>query len=144
MYRRTGQTGTVVAMPRNARGDGAVSNRQTAGLDQYIEYLWDHNGSDLLLTAGAAPLARIDGRLQPVEGTEPLTPEEVEKLTFGALPKEAHERFTAGKEIDFSFGWGGKARFRANAFHQRRSVALAVRMIPFEIPSFEDLGLPKI
>ena len=121
-----------------------MSDRQTAGLDDYMSFLWDHNGSDLLLTAGAPPLARIDGSLRPVDGAEPLTSEDVEKLTLGVLPKEAHARFREGKEVDFSFGWGGKARFRANAFHQRRSVALAVRMIPFEIPTFDELGLPKI
>src|SRR5688500_10983571 len=121
-----------------------MTKDQAAVLDQYMAYLWEHNGSDLLLTAGAPPLARIDGRLRPIEGTEPLAAEEVERLTLGVLPKEAHARFKEGKEVDFSFGWGGKARFRANAFHQRRSVALAVRMLPFEIPSFEDLGLPKI
>jgi twitching motility protein PilT len=131
-------------MPRNARGDGAVTNRQAADFDLFMAYLWEHNGSDLLLTAGAPPLARIDGRLHPVEGAAELTTEEVEKLTLGVLPKEAHVRFREGKEVDFSFGWGGKARFRANAFHQRRSVALSVRMIPFEIPTFDDLGLPPI
>ena len=111
-------------------------------MDALLGYLWDHNGSDLLLTAGTKPLARIDGALQPIEGAGELTSEEVEQLTLSMLPKEAHERFKAGKEIDFSFGFEGKARFRANAFHQRRSVALAVRMIPFEIPTFEQLGLP--
>ncbi|MDQ3757256.1 MAG: type IV pilus twitching motility protein PilT [Actinomycetota bacterium] len=121
-----------------------MSSRQVVGLDQYISYLWDHNGSDLLLTAGAPPLARVDGRLRPIPGTEPLSGEGVEKLTLEVLPADAHEGFKAGKEIDFSFGWGGKARFRANAFHQRRSVALSVRMIPFDIPSFDDLGLPAI
>ncbi|HEX2040246.1 MAG TPA: PilT/PilU family type 4a pilus ATPase, partial [Acidimicrobiales bacterium] len=121
-----------------------MTKSQAGALDDYMTYLWERNGSDLLLTAGAPPLARVDGRLRRIEGAAPLSDADVEKLTLAVLPKEAHARFEEGKEIDFSFGWAGKARFRANAFHQRRSVALAVRMIPFDIPTFEDLGLPPI
>ena len=113
-------------------------------LDGFLSYLWDRNGSDLLFTADSPPLARIDGSLYPVDDTDPLTGEDVAALVKALLPKEQHDVFVQGREIDFSFGWEGKARFRANAFHQRRNVALSIRLIPFEIPTFDDLGLPPI
>ncbi|HVF74902.1 MAG TPA: type IV pilus twitching motility protein PilT [Acidimicrobiales bacterium] len=121
-----------------------MTTRAAATLDKYLAYLWDNSGSDLLLTAGAPPLARVDGALAPIPGTEPLDGATIEKLTAGVMPQEHHERFRTGREVDFSFSWEGKARFRANAFHQRRTVALAVRLIPFAIPSFEELGLPAV
>ena len=121
-----------------------MTTRAAATFDKYLAYLWDHEGSDLLLTAGAPPLARIDGAIGPIPDTDPLDGETIEKLTTSVLPPEHQERFRTGKEVDFSFSWEGKARFRANAFHQRRTVALAVRLIPFAIPSFEELGLPAI
>lgn len=121
-----------------------MTTRAAAGFDKYLAYLWDHNGSDLLLTAGAPPLARIDGAIAPIPDTEPLDGDTIAKLTASILPQEHHEHFRTGKEVDFSFGWEGKARFRANAFHQRRTVALAVRLIPFAIPGFEQLGLPAV
>jgi twitching motility protein PilT len=111
-------------------------------IDQYLEVLWDRRASDLLLTAGAPPLLRIDGMLTPMTGLAALLPEEVERIVLGILSEDMATRFQADKEIDFSFNWRSLARFRANAFFQRGSCGLAVRAIPFEIPSFQDLGLP--
>ena len=113
-------------------------------IDQYLEVLWDRKASDLLLTAGAPPLLRIDGMLTPMAGLAALLPEEVERMVLGILSEDMAARFQADKEIDFSFNWRSLARFRANAFFQRGSCGLAVRAIPFEIPSFQDLGLPPV
>jgi twitching motility protein PilT len=62
----------------------------------------------------------------------------------GVLAGELWEAFLAEREIDFSFNWEGQARFRANAYHQRGSVALSLRLIPYRIPSFDDLRLPAV
>jgi twitching motility protein PilT len=76
-------------------------------------------------------------------GVDPLTNIEVERCVSSMLTEDLAERLRADKEIDFSFNWHNIARFRANAFHQRGSIGIAVRLIPYEIPTFEQLGLPK-
>ncbi|HEX9315096.1 MAG TPA: ATPase, T2SS/T4P/T4SS family, partial [Actinomycetota bacterium] len=113
-------------------------------IDHYLDVLWDRKASDLLLTAGAPPLLRIDGMMTPMAGVAALLPEEIERMVLGILSEDMAARFQADKEIDFSFNWRSLARFRANAFFQRGSCGLAVRAIPFEIPSFQDLGLPPV
>ncbi|HEY8203071.1 MAG TPA: PilT/PilU family type 4a pilus ATPase, partial [Actinomycetota bacterium] len=69
-------------------------------------------------------------------------PEDLERMMQGILTETQAAEFTQVKEIDFSFNWKGLARFRANAFHQRGSMGLALRLIPYRIPSFDELGLP--
>src|SRR5712692_8106 len=113
-------------------------------IDHLLTELWEQKASDLLVTVGAPPLLRIDGSLVPLLGAQPLTPEDTETLVNNVLSEEMGARFQRDKEIDFSFNWRSLARFRGNAFFQRGSMALAVRAIPFEIPSFEQLHLPAV
>src|SRR5438128_7061726 len=130
---------------RTARREGENMARAKSDLiDHYLEVLWDRKASDLLLTAGAPPLLRIDGMLTPMDGLEALRPAEIERVVLGVLSEDLAARFEADKEIDFSFNWRSLARFRANAFFQRGSMGLAVRMIPYKVPSFEELGLPAV
>jgi twitching motility protein PilT len=112
-------------------------------LDSYLQEVWDRKGTDLLLTAGAPPMARIDGLMQPMNG-QALQPEEIEKVVTETLSPELLDQFNTAKEIDFSFNWQGQARFRVNCFRQRGSMSMALRLIPFAIPNFDDLGLPPI
>ena len=112
-------------------------------LDSYLQEVWDRKGTDLLLTAGAPPMARIDGLMQPLNGTN-LEPDQIEKVVSDTLSPELMEHFNTSKEIDFSFNWQGQARFRVNCFRQRGSMSMALRLIPFAIPTFDDLGLPPI
>ncbi|MCA1833706.1 MAG: PilT/PilU family type 4a pilus ATPase [Actinobacteria bacterium] len=111
-------------------------------IDRYLKELWDRKGTDLMLTAGAPPLVRIDGLMQRMEH-DPLTPADTEKLILGIFTPEHLEEFKRSKEIDFSFNWQGTARFRANAFMQRGSMGIALRLIPYDIPSPDDIGLPQ-
>ncbi len=113
------------------------------GIEQYLTVLALHNATDLHLTVGAPPLLRIDGKLTPID--EPaLTSAAAETLILGLLEGELFDRFIREKEIDFSFSWRDEIRFRANVFRQQGTVALALRAIPYEIPTFEELGLPPI
>src|SRR2546430_11950445 len=80
----------------------------------------------------------------PLPDSAPFRPEELEAILDAVLTEDLARRFRADKELDFSFNWRSLARFRANAFFQRGSCGLAVRAIPFEIPSFQDLGLPPV
>jgi twitching motility protein PilT len=110
-------------------------------LDPYLREIWDRRASDMLFTVGAPPLLRVDGALTPMDGA-PFTADALDPLVERILGREMTERFRADREIDFSFGWGDAARFRANAFHQRGSAALSLRLIPRQIPTFDDILLP--
>jgi twitching motility protein PilT len=113
----------------------------TALIDGYLRTLWDRHGTDVLLVAGAPPLMRLDGAIVPLAETV-LRPEDTQRTVRGVLAGESWDAFVTERELDFSFNWEGQARFRANAYHQRGSVALSLRLIPYRIPSFEDLGIP--
>ncbi|MGQ0742770.1 MAG: type IV pilus twitching motility protein PilT [Acidimicrobiales bacterium] len=115
-----------------------------APVEALLEVLWERGGSDIHITAGSPPLVRVDGRLAPVEGQPVLSPDDTEKLIVRMMGDRLARKFYETKEVDFSFSWGDRARLRANAFTQRGTVALALRLIPFYIPTFEELGLPYI
>ena len=133
---------TSYAAVEQLRVERRAALRRYVFLDAALAMLWERHGSDLLITTGREPLARIDGDLRAVPGYEPMTNAQTVEAARALLDDEQWAAFKAGAEIDFSFSWRGGARIRGNAFHQRSSVAIALRMIPAEIPSFDDLGLP--
>ena len=112
-------------------------------LHQLLKLMTEQRASDLHITADSAPMLRIDGRLVPVR-MPPLQPPETQELCYAILTDEQKRRFEIAKELDFSFGIRGLSRFRGNLFRQRGAVAGAFRTIPYEVPSFETLGLPTI
>jgi len=116
----------------------------TESISPWLQLLWEQGGSDLLLTGGSAPRLRVDGRLRPIEGARPMTGEEVDEIVISLLDEPQIKNFEENLDVDFSFSWEDKARLRASAFTQRGLTALAVRMIPTDIPSFEQLGLPPV
>jgi twitching motility protein PilT len=116
----------------------------TSAVDEHLWQLWNQKGTDLLFTAGVPPLLRVNGTMGPAEGAAVLTPADTERIVSSLLPPEVAEEFAREKDADFSFGWGDRARFRANVFRQQGAVGLSLRLIPFKIPSFEELGLPAI
>jgi twitching motility protein PilT len=116
----------------------------TSLLDPYLAQLWDRRGTDLLFTVGVPPLMRVDGALGSADGTTVLTAEDLNRIVGSVLPSMMAETFDEQKDADFSFSWEDKARFRASAFVQRGAKVLSLRLIPFQIPSFEELGLPAV
>jgi twitching motility protein PilT len=112
-------------------------------IDDHLQHLCERQASDLLLTSGSPPLLRIDGALVATDDPV-LTAADTAKIVDAMLDAETHERFRTEMEVDFSFGRPGLARFRVNAFHQRGAAAIALRLIPFTIPTFADLDLPAI
>lgn len=104
----------------------------------------DRNASDLHLVVGMPPVLRIDGELEQL-ATEPmLSPETMEKLLQEVMTPEQFERLMVNKEIDFSLPFSDKARFRINAYTQKKSLAAAFRVIPLQIPTVDSLGLPSV
>ncbi|MBI4230019.1 MAG: type IV pilus twitching motility protein PilT [Planctomycetes bacterium] len=100
-------------------------------------------GSDILVTAGSPPRIRIHGDLRPV-GTKALTPEDVKRWCYAIVHSEQVARFERERELDFSFDYQGKYRFRGNLYFQRGAVGGAFRIISMTIPELEPLNLPPI
>jgi twitching motility protein PilT len=98
--------------------------------------------SDLHITVGRPATARRDGVLVPFEGVALLQPEETERMVRSLLTLEQQHELEHNSQVDFSFGLDSIGRFRANAFKQRNSYALALRVIPFRVRSLEELGAP--
>jgi twitching motility protein PilT len=113
-------------------------------IDPWLQVLWDQRGSDLLLVSGSRPRVRVDGGLRPLESAPVLSGAEITELVHSMLSPDQKAILKEHQDVDFSLSWRDKARLRGSAFHQRGELALALRMIPSEIPSFEALGLPPI
>lgn len=109
-----------------------------------LEEVIKKKASDLHLQVGLPPMLRVDGALVAVTGSAVLTEETVESLIFAILDDEQKQILLKDKEFDFSFAFGELGRFRVNAFHERGNLAAALRLIPNEILTTEQLGLPKI
>ncbi|MCA9344878.1 type IV pilus twitching motility protein PilT [Candidatus Saccharibacteria bacterium] len=109
-----------------------------------LEEVIKKKASDLHLQVSLPPMLRIDGALTPVTGSDPLTEETIEALIFAILDEDQKQILLKDKEFDFSFAFGDLGRFRVNAFHERGNLAAALRLIPNEILSIEQLGLPAI
>lgn len=116
----------------------------SAPIEGLLEELWDSGGTDIHLVAGAPPMFRINGDLEPVPGRSALQAGEVESLVEVMLSEELRRTLEERSDVDFSFGWHDRTRFRGNAFLQRGSVSLALRSIPLQIPTMEDLLLPPV
>jgi twitching motility protein PilT len=109
-----------------------------------LEEVIKKKSSDLHLQVGLPPILRIDGSLVPISGADVLTDEAVETLVFAILDEDQKQILLKDKEFDFSFAFGDLGRFRVNAFHERGNMAAALRLIPNEILTIEQLGLPPI
>jgi twitching motility protein PilT len=113
-------------------------------MDALLNSLWQAGGTDLLLTAGLPPQFRVHGELREVPDREPLSPSDTEELLAELLTAEQAAQWKTRLEFDFSFSWRDDARIRGNAFRQRDRTAVALRMIPRQIPTLEQLGLPPV
>lgn len=101
------------------------------------------NASDLHLNVGHKPNVRIDGKLFPLQDFSILTAEHSQDLAFSLL-EERKQRFLEKKEIDFSYAFRDKARFRVNVFFEKGFVSSALRLIPSKIKTIEELSLPTV
>jgi twitching motility protein PilT len=113
-----------------------------APIERYLEMMWEQGGSDLLITAFSAPLMRVDGQLIPIPGEPALDADHVEHLILSVLTDDLKVELRNEREVDFSFSYKNVARFRANCYFQMGAIAMAMRMIPMKLPTFEELGLP--
>jgi twitching motility protein PilU len=118
--------------------------------DKAIRYMHDllrmlvqKDGSDLFITAGAAPSIKVDGVMSPLSN-QALSPQHTQVLVRSIMNDKQLSEFESTQECNFAISLPGVSRFRVNAFTQRGSVGVVLRVIRSEIPKFEDLGLPMI
>jgi twitching motility protein PilT len=109
-----------------------------------ITRMTEQRASDVHLSPGFPPAIRIRGRIVPVEGYGPLTPQETRDTVYSLLNDDQRKRFESRKQLDLAYAVPGVARFRVNCFFQRGSISAAFRRIPVDIPKLEELGLPAI
>ena len=113
-------------------------------IEMLLQEVINQHASDLHLQVGLPPMLRIDGALTPVANTPSLDVETTERLIFSILDNEQKQILLKDKEFDFSFAFGDLGRFRVNAFHERGNIAAAMRLIPNDIPTLAELGLPAV
>ena len=113
-------------------------------LPDLLRKMTDMKGSDLHLSTNSAPQVRVHGHLAPLPGFGSLSPSDTKRLAYSVLTDAQKHRFEENLELDFSFGLKGMSRFRANLFNQKGAVGAVFRAIPYEIKTFEALGLPAV
>jgi twitching motility protein PilT len=116
----------------------------TFNLRALLEEMIQKSASDLHITAAEKPKLRVDGDIVDSSIPEILTPKDTLQLAYSVLTENQKKRFETDDELDFSFGIQNLARFRGNVFKQRGCVAMVIRMIPFNVRTFQDLGLPPV
>jgi twitching motility protein PilT len=112
-------------------------------VDDLLRRMAEREASDLHLTAGSEPVIRVRGRLERLDGTDKLTPEVVRDLVYRILSTEQQKILETRRSVDLSYSLPTVARFRVNVFFQRATLGAAFRMIPTQIKSLEELGLPS-
>lgn len=117
---------------------------QNLRIEILLEEIVRKNASDLHLQVGLPPMMRVDGVLTPFSGYSQLNAEEVEQLVFAILDDDQRKILIKDKEFDFSFAFGDLGRFRVNAFHEKGNLAASLRLIPTQIKTINELGLPPV
>src|SRR3989344_4733990 len=113
-------------------------------ISQLLDLTIQRNASDLHLSVGYPPTLRIHGDLIPVPGEVPSTPSQIESLVAPLLTDIQKNLYQQNFELDFSFEFESKARFRVNIYRQKGHSSASLRLIPFRIPLLEELGLPEV
>src|SRR6187549_4065500 len=112
-------------------------------VDDLLEQMVARNASDLHLTVGAHPVVRVRGKLEPLQEIPPLTPEVTQQLLYRILSTEQQKHLEVDRQIDLAHSIPGLARFRVNVYWQREALGAAFRLIPTEIKTLEELGIPS-
>src|SRR5256884_1459282 len=111
-------------------------------IDELLERMVEANASDLHVTTGTPPAIRVRGEVERLAGFDTLTAEETQQLLYRILSSEQQKNFELNRQLDFSYSMPGLARFRVNVYFQRESIGAAFRLIPTELKTLEELGIP--
>jgi twitching motility protein PilT len=140
----TQSTNPSAASSSSGAGSAAASATSAVSLRVLLEEMIERDASDLHVTAGERAKLRIDGDICDANVDVVLNPKDTLQLAYSVLTENQKKRFEMEDELDFSFGIQNLARFRGNVFKQRGCVSMAIRQIPFNVRTFQDLGLPPV
>ena len=126
------------------RKEEIMSDCEANGFHELFELMIERGASDLHLRVPSPPVLRVDGVLTTLEDLPPVTDEKVQMLLEHIVTPEQMDTFRREMELDFAYSIPGLARFRANALKQRGTTSLAFRLVPYDVPSIDDLDLPQI
>lgn len=104
----------------------------------------EEEASDLHISVDHKPTIRITGQLVPLTKEKEITPQDSEGMAFSIMGDLQKKKLLSDREIDFSYDFEGKARFRVNVFFQRGNISIAMRLVPVNIKTIEDLNLPPV
>ena len=127
--------------------EGAVELTEHAptaplSVDGLLERAVELGASDVHITAGSAPAVRVHGHIKLLGDIPELDPDTTRELVYRITTTEQQKKLEIDRQLDFAYGIRGLARFRVNAYYQREALAAAFRLIPTDIKSLEELGLP--
>jgi twitching motility protein PilT len=113
-------------------------------LKELLETTLNQKASDFHISVGHPPILRIAGRLVALVRRKELEPEDSRGLAFALMTEEQQKKFLEQKDIDFSYNFENKARFRVNIFYQSGYISCALRLVPNNVATLEDLNMPSI
>jgi twitching motility protein PilT len=116
---------------------------QTSSIDDLLERMVARGASDLHVTTGSEPAIRVNGRLERLSDLPRLTNEDTQRLLYRILSTEQQKQLEIKRQLDLSYSMPGLARFRVNVYFQRESLGGAFRLVPAELKTLADLGLPE-
>jgi twitching motility protein PilT len=117
--------------------------RQANSIDELLENMVERDASDLHVTTGTPPVIRVRGNVERLEEFAAFTPEQTQQLLYRILSSEQQKHLELKRQLDFSHSIPGLARFRVNVYFQRESIGAAFRLIPTELKTLEELGIPS-
>lgn len=123
-------------------GAKVVAPDYVSNIDTILTDLVRSGGSDLHLSAGAPPMIRVDGELEPIKGSDALTAHTAQTMVYSLLSDRQRKTFEEERELDLAYELPGVARFRVNVMQQRGTVGAVLRVIPWEILPLDALNMP--
>jgi twitching motility protein PilT len=132
-----GTAGAVRTQQASLSGIGEIT------IDDLLEKLLEHKSSDLHLTHGEPPMMRKNGDIQPIPGFAPLSSAQIMRMMFSIMSPDQQTTYQREHDIDLAYAIPGKSRFRVNVLQQRGKAGAVIRVIPNEIKTLEQLGMPS-
>ncbi|MCH7908379.1 MAG: type IV pilus twitching motility protein PilT [Candidatus Hydrogenedentes bacterium] len=113
-----------------------------AEIDRYFKLMVEHKASDLHMSTGCKPMFRKDGSMLPLKNDEVMDAQRVKTILYEIMPKDNEEEFNATNDTDFAYQLDGYGRYRANIFRDHKGIGGVFRLIPSDILTVKQLGLP--
>lgn len=121
----------------------ATTSTNEITLNDLLNTLLDTGSSDLHLTHGMPPMRRNKGEIEPIPGFSILSSAQIKRILYSVMPEDKQATFDRTHEMDFAYSIPGRSRFRVNVMQQRGNVGSVIRVIPNEIKSLQQLGMPE-